>query len=393
LQRKAGEKKFVPLKKGDDVYSGDTTIGVVGSQINSADGAVQMRLLTDLLGTSPHPVLEAAVIFLPPAKGTDFDFILDRGRLVVENIKKEGEAHVRIHARHENWRLTLHEPKALVGVELYGRWPRGVFWHAKDNPPETPTAILTILVLNGHAELRHGKHSHAMQAPPGPALYHWDSVGGADSSPQRLEELPEWARKPDLESPEIKKRLAAGARFRARVLEVGLDKAIAENLKHSEDDIQRIAVIAMGATDDLPALVDALGHPEHDVRDSAVMVLRHWIGRGPGQDAKVYELLTKEKKYPEGQAATIMHLLHTPGPNELSRPELWEALIEYLRHDKTAVRMLAWWHLYRLVPEGRSIRYDPGAGGPQRQAAYDQWRKMLADGKLPPKRDVPPPKG
>lgn len=381
LQRKAGSKQFEPLKKNADVVAGPTTLGVTGSKVDSRDGAVQLRLMTDLEGTSPHPIMEAAVVFKEPEKGVSFDLVLDRGRIALENLK-DAEAKVRIHVRDEVWDLTLGE-KALLGAEVYGRWPAGVFWHPKDNPPEAPTAGLVLLVLRGGAELHHGKKVYAMKAPPGPALYEWISSGAEDTGPKRLEELPEWA-KPGAEmSPEAKKKLAMMAKFRESVLKNGLDATIAESLKSPDEGIRRIAVVALGASDNLPALIDALGSDKADVREDATLTLRHWIGRGPGQDAKVFEVLTKEKKYTPNQADVVMHLLHTPGPAQLADPSLWEAGIEYLKSDKVAIRQLAAFHLYRLVKDAKKIKYDPAGSKEQLEAAYKEWKKLVPDGSVP----------
>ena len=46
----------------------------------------------------------------------------------------------------------------------------------------------------------------------------------------------------------------------------------------------------------LPRLFAALKSPHADVRNQAVLVLRHWAGRGPGQTAKLYDTLTRDAK-------------------------------------------------------------------------------------------------
>jgi hypothetical protein len=80
-----------------------------------------------------------------------------------------------------------------------------------------------------------------------------------------------------------------------------------------------------------------------------------------------------------------VQLLHSYGDKELARPETYETLIDYLAHEKLAVRNLAYWHLYRLVPDGRKIGYDAMAAKEARDRAIEQWRKLVPPGKLPPK--------
>src|SRR5262249_14700846 len=145
-------------------------------------------------------------------------------------------------------------------------------------------------------------------------------------------------------------------------------------------------VVIRGATDDLPGLGEALNDTKHaDVRQNAVLVLRHWIGRSSGQDAKLYELLITDKKLTPAQAESAVNLLHSFGPNELAQPETWETLTESLHHDKLPIRELAAFHLYRLVPEGKEIKFAPAGSKEQIEAAYKAWKKLIPDGELPKK--------
>src|SRR6266849_7309772 len=140
----------------------------------------------------------------------------------------------------------------------------------------------------------------------------------------------------------------------------------------------------MGAVDDLGRLTAALADPSAEVRELAVSALRHWIGTSPKQDRVLYQFLVKDKKYTAAQAEIVLQLLHSFGDAALSQKETYEALIAYLKHDKLAIRELSWWHLVRIVPDGKKIEYDPGAAAADRDKGYAQWKKLLDDGKLPP---------
>jgi hypothetical protein len=128
-------------------------------------------------------------------------------------------------------------------------------------------------------------------------------------------------------------------------------------------------------------------HP--DLWENATLVLRNWIGRGPGQDQKVYHNLIELRKYSPAHAATVVSLLHDFGPNELLQPETYDTLIEYLKHERLAIRGLAAWHLYRLVPAGRKIEYNPNGTPAEHEAAYNAWKKLIPNGQLPPKPKAP----
>ena len=59
-------------------------------------------------------------------------------------------------------------------------------------------------------------------------------------------------------------------------------------------------------------------------------------------------------------------------------------LINLLGSDKRFIRGLAYWHLSRLVPEGKKLGYDPFAPQEARDAAEKKWKELIPAGKLPP---------
>jgi len=386
LHRQGPEKIWRMIKPTDPIQSDDILVGVPGGAIDSRNGAVRLTLLSDLARLSPNPILESAVV-LHENPDVDLDFTLDRGRIDLTNLKKDGAVHVRVHFRNKTWDLTLEGPKAKVGLELYGRWPKGIpFSKDAAKAKEEPTGDLVLIVLNGEANLKADGDRFALRAPPGPAYFHWDSVAGNDQGPQRLEELPAWARPALSMLPRAKDLGAVLKLIQQRVAEnSSIQDVLIENISSDNPNVRRIAVYGLGALDDVSHLIDSLGHARHDdVRDIAVVALRAWIGRGPGQDAKLYHVLIEDKKYSPNQAEIVMQLLHSFGDNDLARPATYETLIDYLTHDKPAIRKLASWHLYRNVPAGKSIEYNPAGSEEDRQRAYDKWKKLVPSGKMPP---------
>jgi hypothetical protein len=384
LQRAGSGKEWHALKPGDPVHSGDHYIGLPGAAIESQSGAVRLDLLADLSQQSPYPVREAVVVPHPP-KDVDLDFTLDRGRVDLINLKKEGAAKVRVRFRDQTWELTLTEPKTRVALELYGRWQRGVPFNPKADAKTGPAAELVLLVLHGQANLHAGAQQFAMAAPPGPASYHWDTIDGQDPGPKRLVDLPHWADPQAPVTPEVKAIQAAIERFRQKLASEPVDKVLTEML-HSDNPVDRRgAVTCMGAVDDLQGLFEAFSQSKDAaLREHAIQILRHWIGRGPGQDMKLYQALIDKEKYTPGQAATVLQLLHSFGDTEQARPETYEILISYLKHPKLGVRELARWQLYRLVPAGKDIAYDPAGSEADRERASEAWKKLIPSGKLPP---------
>jgi hypothetical protein len=385
LHRQGPDHAWHLIKPREPIQSEDLIVAVPGGGLDSKDGAVHLSLLSDLARLSPYPVLESAVI-LHDNPEVDLDFTLDRGRVDLTNHKKKGPAHVRVRFRDQKWDLTLNEPKSRVALELYGRWPKGIPFSKDPKSTDEPTTYVVLLALHGDVDVRAGGSRFAMSPPPGPAYFHWDSAGGQDEGPRQLGELPNWARPTRAMLPRVKDLTAALKVLERRLAEkTSIEEALVESLDSKDADTRRVAVYGLGALDNLPALVNALSDPKHeDVREVAVVALRHWIGRGKGQDLKLYDVLVKEKQFSPNQAAIVLQLLHSFGDPDLARPATYETLIDYLMHDKLAIRELAWWHLYRLVEAGKDVAYDAAAPEAQRQAAYDKWKELIPSGKLPP---------
>jgi hypothetical protein len=382
---KPGEAWQIVPDKGA-VYAGDLILGLPGAVLETGKGTIRLKFLGDLDRNSPNPIFEPAVV-LHPSTERAVEVVLDRGRIELVNIKDKGEVRVGLQFHDQKWRATLEEPGASALVELYGRWARGTRFTTKPGPKDVPVADLTFLVRKGHVELRHHTHEHALSAPPGPALLHWESNDPRPESPQELDKLPVWASEKysTQRAQRAEKTLEA---FRLQAVKSSPTGTLQEFVKSDDAAKRSLAVILMGAMDDVADLGEVLtSTPHRDTWDLAVVVIRHWLGRGPGQDQRLYRYLTEKRKVPPAQAATILQLMHSFSEEDLTQPEVYRMLVRYLDNDRLGIRGLAFWHLVRLVPDGREIHYDPLASKEERDKAYAQWKKLVEDkiaqGKLP----------
>lgn len=385
LRRAAGATDWQLAAKGDPLPAGDLLVGLPGAMLESPDGAVHLRFLAELQGQSPLPVKEAAVILRDPA-GADLDFVLDRGRVDLFNRKTAGAATVRLHVRQEVWDLSLEEPGTRLAIELYGRWPRGT--HFRHDAPErsAPTAEMVFLAVQGRIMLKHAGEDHVLQAPPGPALLEWDSVHGQDEAAHHLDRLPAWAKSVGPDRARLEASRAIVVRLRAALAEQPIERVMQQWLHSDKPEERRVAVNVMAVLDRLDLLAKAMRESKDpDVFDNGVLAMRHWIGRGPGQDQRLYEALVQSRGFKPVQAETVVQLLHSFGDEDLARPETYQTLIDYLSHHALAIRALAYWHLERLVPAGRSLGYHPTGPEAEREAAVARWRKLVPPGTVPPR--------
>lgn len=393
LLQRGGTEGWKVVANGGAVADRVLLLALPGAhaELKSSTGGARLALIGNLPQLSPTPALESAVS-LRKSSDLDLDVILDRGRIFVVNTKDKGPAHVQVRARDEVWDLTLKEPGTQVAVELNGGWPPGIPFRAQYKKGEEPRLDMDLLVVKGSIELKVDAQRHAMTAPPGPALFHFDNVRGPVQSPARLPELPPWVR-PDAGKSEAAQAVAAAMKpLYANLAKGAPEKALSGLLAAADQQSDKkqaaldrqLAITGFGALDDLARLVDTLNDAKHpDVRAFAVDTLRHWIGRAPGQDSQLAKYL-RSKDYSPAHTTIVLQLLHSYGADEIDDPLTYDLLIAYLRHDKLPIRELAAWHLYRLVPAGENISYDPAGSAEARDKAYKAWKTLIPEGKLPP---------
>jgi hypothetical protein len=384
LRREAPDKPWRVVKEKEELFTGDELLGGSGGVVDARGGAARLEVVGDMDDTAPFPVLET-VFVLHEAKGVDLDLTLDRGRLRLVNTKERGAAKVRLRVRDWAGEVVLTGPGASAALELYGRWPGGVPFRKEPRPGEAPVLAWFVLALKGEVVLKGPQHEFRLKAPPGPALLEGDTLDDAEPTPQFLDKLPAWAAGPG-DGEKAKKLSAIAARWRKRAAATSVSEATDELLKSDDEAARRSAVLLLAALDDVDRLGEALVGAKHqDVWDAGIVALRAWIGRGPGQDQRLYKLLTEKKTIPPREAESILQLLHSFGDDDLKRPETYDALIAYLGSERLSLRELAYWHLRRLVPAGRKIDYDPLAPKEKREAGLKAWRQLVPAGELPPK--------
>lgn len=382
LVRPAKGKEWALPALYDAANADDELVALPGARavLNVKEGDVRLSLIGGLPELSPTPVLESAAV-LRNGDQTDLDVQLDRGRILIESRKEGGPARVRVRVRKTTVDLDLVGPGTVVAVELFGRWPAGTPFARKPKEGTGPETDLFFLVLKGRADVHLMGERHSVRAP---AVYHWSSARGV-AGPLPLQQTPAWLNPGADQSPDANKLHAAVERLRRSLAEKNVD-GLKEAVTGGDDPlVRRVAVYSAGAVDDLPLVLDALADPKHpEARAAAVATLTHYIGRGTEYDVRVYEAMLK-RKYSPGEGEIVMYLLHGFRPRDTFQPETYETLISYLLHDRLAVRQLAAAHLYRLVPQGKAIPYDPAAGPKERERAHDAWNKLVPQGELPPR--------
>lgn len=387
------EKTWEPIPPRGGIGIDDLILGLPGGVIRSRSKGLAIHLMVDLAQTSPYPVVGSAVKLAGPSStpNIDTEFTLDRGRVDLVNTATKGGVTVRVNFAKETWDLTLAEPGTRAVLLFSSRWPKGFQFLNKptDATPrvvedeDQPTSNFVLLVTRGEASLKVGPTAYILKAPPGPARFEWDSVTGREQSPKALQEIPAWAAPEQPETPALQALEAELDLFRRRVSISSVDEAVTEALDSVDPVYRKIGVGMLAATGDLAKLLDALERPDRaDVRENAVKGLRHFMGRAPDNDTKIYKAVTEIRKFTPAEARTVVELLHTPDDNDANKPETYELLIARLNSARLAIRELARFHLYLLVKDSK-IEYDAAAPAEERVAAQKKWKELIPEGKLP----------
>jgi hypothetical protein len=375
VQAKAGWKA---IKAGEAITADRTVVSLFDATLRSANGGVAVRMAADLGQRGPFPILESAITLHDDAKH-DLALTPMRGLIILTNTKEKGPATIRLAMRDETLELTLKEPGARLALEIYGRHAPGEpKW---DDPKlDDPVFHLFFIALSGEAFLRHGEKGIALNAPPGASVLVWDSLV-REPQVQRLEELPpEFIAMKEKDVTLMAEVNAWAARLAVESPALALKEGAASKIAL----VRTAAVNAMGALDELPMLFLTMSSSPHaDTRDQAVLALRHWLGRAPGQTAKLDAGL-KKAGLTEVQSRTVLHLLCGFSAEERQEPATYDVLLSSLKHSRPAVRQLAHWHLVRLAPDGKSIPFDALGSDAELQRSHDQWRALIPTGKLPP---------
>lgn len=377
-----------------ELHSRDLLLALPGMQarLETSPRSVELILWGNLPEMSDFHGLQSGVI-LHDSRTFDLDFTLHRGRVIVVNRKAKGPVHVWLRVDGAAFRLTLTEPGDAICLGLFSFWPRGVSFTLSPRPEDVPVRRLQFLVVKGQVNVKVNGTQHGMSAPPGPASFHWDSINGPETGTRNRRELAAWAdpthkaptnAKPLLEVIDRYKAAIQNKEPRTALFDL-LDMAANERQSKAAHAAAEFAVFSLAAINDIDRVMQALEDARQaETRKAAVIALRHWIGDAAGRDRRLYQFLMDRLRYSKAQAATVLHLLHSA--LLAGEPDTYETLIAYLRHEKLAIRALAWWQLSHLVPEDIAVPYDPAASPDERTKAYAAWKKVIPSGSLPSRK-------
>jgi len=371
----------------DPVFVGDLLVALPGARgvLEVREGDVGLTLLGSLFELSPVPLLESAVRLHDPGED-DLALTLERGRVLVENHKDKEASALRLKLGAAEVKVRLLD-KAALALESYSFYPAGTPFSPKDKNPPGPRREGYLLLVKGKAEIEMQGEKRSVQAP---IVYRWSGGAGLEG-PFPLNKSPDWLHPGKNASAKAIALYAAVEKLRRSLGERPVDKALQDALRGDDANLHGVALASAAAVDDLGVLLAGLNDSRHQAaRGQAVLALRYWLARGPRQARTLYETLHRSAT--PVQAEIVLHLLLGFSETDRARPETYGVLISYLQNDALAIRELAAWNLYRMVPAGAKIAYNAAAPEAERLQAQHAWRALIPEGKLPPaEKKTPPP--
>ncbi len=346
----------------------------------------------------------------------DADLTLDRGKIIVRNKRKDRNATARVRFDNPLLReeayvdITLQGPDSAVVVERFSALDRDepFFENPKDPSRKGPTVVLRFLALSKSASLRSGQLTHVIDVATLP-IVQWDSRRGV-ISPAHQMPLPPWMTGTPLlkdDSDKVAREKSIGAH---RTLATLLDNpkksvkvGIAELSQQAQNDaarelladkkilpetyaLWRHAVRCSAAVDDIGSLYEEFSDERTPflIRGLLLDTIHQWLGQSRENDYRMLDMLGKKTV-----SMKIIELFHKVSEESARNPETYQRLIEGLDNNLLSIRVLSHWHLYALVPAGRAIPYDPTGTRQSREAAVQNWVRLIPPGSLP---SAAPPK-
>ena len=409
LQRRGDAFPWVVLTPNARVATDTILVSLPGYRsFLNLDSGLLLTLwgnLTDFAYSAAVP--ESVVMLHAPAPDVDLDFTLDRGRIAIANRKPDGKpAHVRLRFLQEEWDLVLSDAKGEVGVEIWTELGE----LSSDLVPRGGATCVGLFTKKGPVQVhtRHGNRN----------LGDWECLDWASDHPATLNHQPLrdfekdvpncwWTKRLDPNDPGVKKGRRSLLDWCDRLGGVNVNAAkrdLPANprgpvlemirttvLEGKDPDNQDLGVLFLAALEDAGSLLAPLHDLRHvSVRGVALLALQTWLSRGPHHATDLVEKLeTSDNRYSKETAQRIVRLMYPLSEKAVRQPTTYEDLVNCLDHDILPVRVLGLWQLdqlgkARMLPEEtKKIDYDPTWDRDQRRPAIEQWKKLIAQGKIP----------
>jgi hypothetical protein len=413
LQAKANKNGWARLVgKNAPVSSGRMLLSLSGSKsVIMLDSGVELTLWGNLPEeTRDWSVLESRAIVHVPSPQLDADLTLDRGRILLRNLKKDGhDALIRLRfsdstqGKEDFFDVTLLGGQSAVIIDRSGVMDRNEPFYVDKKAVDRkgPTTIMKLFALENWARIRRDGGAESSLSEGQQPMLQWDSIHLVLGPPEG-EKLPKWIKG----IPELKEAAAKADRenavrahvYLAKLLETkSIDLALSEIEQKVQEDAKREISTGKGITadtftlwrhtircraaiDDIATLYDEFAQEPTPIfiRGLCLQTLQQWIALQRDNDYELLDVVRKYDKKNKFVPIKIMELFHSISDEDARKPATYQLLIEGLTNDLLPIRTLCHWHLLHLRPAGVEIAYDPAMSRERRVRAAREWTDLIA---------------
>lgn len=328
----------------------------------------------------------AVVGVIDPMNDLPMGINLLRGRVILQPAESDNAAagaaatplKLLLSVQGMNWHLELTDPATRCGVEVVPREPH----HFEENF-ENAGWSGKLYLWSGSLQITDSDGKvRSMTAPDSFVLASDPSLPEAPPTPST--DLPNWER-----------RLSTLAQKNARLFEKEFtsdESSARDSLLGLIDsrvyELSRLAVSCLGLVGDYEMMLEVLDRNEHhESRVAAINSLRSWINQAPENRDRLKAAIGA-KFYPE-EVATIYRLIWGYDDQDARSKQTSEELVDWLEHDRLAVRELAWFYIKSLTNRKQEI-FDARGTPMHISNAVQRIRKILEkDGTLLPPLPTP----
>lgn len=334
------------------------------------------------MGREKHRVTvmgPAVMGILDPMNDQPMGINLLRGRVILQPAESENPAAAKeplkllLSVQGVNWQLELADPSTRCGIEVIPREPRqpdenfgAAGWSGK------------LYLWSGSLQITNSEGmQHSMLGPDSYDLA--KDPTAPDAAPAPGASLPNWDR-----------RLSTIAQKNSRLFsdqfktdESSARDALEGLIESRVYEQSRLAVACLGLIGDYEMMLKVLDRNEHhESRVAAINALRSWVNLEPENREKLKKAL-EAAFYPQ-EVETIYRLIWGYQDQDARSKQTSEQLVDWLEHDRLAVRELAWYHIKALTNRKQEV-FDARGTPMHIKSAVQRIRKILdKDGTLLP---------
>jgi hypothetical protein len=377
LQRADEKSPWKLVSAGGKIETGRPLCNLPDSRaLLSLEGGVDLWLWGDSQVQEPLAILDTAAVLHAPGEGVDAELTLRRGRIVVANHKEKGPAVVRLRSHGRTWDIKLPDRQSAAGVTVRTGHAFGVPFRAEGGD-EAPWTMVSFYA-QGETYLHPWKDE--------PLVVDEDRFLQVNRTDALAEEWPELGQ---FWSKTLAKRPAEKVAQMQEVVgalqqgEGPAGETLARQRQAAKSPyVKALCLLGLAALDETGALLEALADTKEapKLRGVALLALRAWTGREPGQGRMLYRYLQDRQGWSASDALDFLTLLDGYPEDRLADPKTYETLISLLRSRRPALRQLAVWQLVLLAPaESSQVKSDIATP----DALSAEWIKVLPRGQVP----------